>query len=102
MALGAIQTQGSSGENIVHIGAIRFRVVGSGDLDLSLHSLDDVRSATLPSLAMQATTNREPVRLCNFLEQRTSLTISTDQMNEHFLINRIVVFAKPVYTGYPG
>lgn len=102
MPQGTAIGHGSGGENLTHYGAIRLRVVGSGNLDLSLHSLDNVRNSTLVTLALSSLTNREPTRLCNFIEQRAQLRIGTNLINETFKINRIIVFVKEVYSSYPG
>ncbi len=96
------QFQVEHGENIVHFAGIRLRVTGNGNLKLSFHSLDDVRNQTLVPLVMQATTDREPSRLSNFISQRARLEVRTTEINENFRINRIIVFAKPIYTDYPG
>lgn len=101
MALGTANSSGSGGEQICHVTGLRMRVVGSGSLDLQLLSLDSIRSTTLVPLVITPTTNREPTRLANFMEQRTMLKVSTDALNEWFKINRIVVLIKPVYSEYP-
>ena len=94
--------QGSGGENIVHITGVRVRVVGSGSLRMRLLSLDEVETQTLVPFTLAAATNRQPFRLANFLQQRTQLEITTTTINEHFRINRIIIFAKPVFTEYPA
>lgn len=50
---------------------------------------------------MQATTNREPVVIANFREQRVQLELRTVNIDETFNIKRIILFAKPTATGYP-
>lgn len=78
------------------------RVTGAGNLDMSLSDLDDVQTQTLVPFAMSASTRFEPVRLANFQSQRTRLNISTNEINEIFLIKRIIIFAKPVAIEYPA
>ena len=102
MGLGAARSQGSSGEDIVHITGIRFRVVGSGSLRLRLLSQDEIETQTLTALTLSATTNIQPLRLANFMQQRAQLEIKTTTINETFRINRIIVFAKPIFTMHPG
>lgn len=78
------------------------RVTGSGNLDLYLNSLDTSSHTTqLTSVAMQSTTNREPVILSNFIDQRAQLEGKTTVINDTFTISRIYVFIKPVAEGYP-
>jgi len=89
-----------SGE-ILHCGATRFRVTGSGNLQLFLRSLDNSHNLQLTSIPMQATTNKEPLVLSNFSDQRVQLELRTTEINEVFNVSKIVVFIKPVATGYP-
>lgn len=86
---------------LLHFGSIRLRVVGSGVLRPTLYSLDDVRSSVLPTVTMASTTDREPLVLCNFINQRGYLELKTTAINETFTINKITFFVKPIATGYP-
>jgi len=102
MPLGMAKTHGSSGENICHYGPVRMRVVGAGNLILSMHSLQNVKSATCPNaIVMTTTTDIEPHRLFNFMSQRASLRLGTTEIDEYFRINRIIIYAKEVFTAYP-
>lgn len=96
------QGPNSSGENIGHITAVRMRVVGSGNLDMRLYSTDDVTSSDLVAFAMSAATNIQPTRLANFIEQRASLKCSTDEIDEWFRINRIIIYVREFGSSYPG
>lgn len=84
-----------------HIVGVRLRVQGSGNLLLSLTDLDDVQNQNLNPLPMQITTRVEPTCLSNFQSQRTRLVGKVTVINEHFHINRIIIFAKPVAIEYP-
>lgn len=84
-----------------HIVGVRLRVTGAGNLKLSLADLDDIQVQNLVDLPMQLTTRFEPTRLSNFQSQRTRLVGTTTEINEHFHIGRIIIYAKPVATEYP-
>lgn len=86
---------------LLHFNAVRMRVVGSGNLDLELRSMDDVNTQTLTPITMSATTNREPTQLANFKDQRCQLRFSVNAINEYFTISKIVIFIKEYQTGYP-
>lgn len=88
-------------ENILHFGLVRLRVVGQGNLELFLRSLDNVRSVQLADLSLQATNNIEPTRLSNFTEQRAQLEGKTVNIGENFNISKIIIFVRPVGTSYP-
>lgn len=87
--------------DILHFGAVRFRIVGSGSLIMYLRSLDDVRNQQLVDLTMQSVTNREPVVLANFKEQCAQLELSVTEIDETFTIGKIIIFTKATETGYP-
>ena len=86
---------------ILHCVGVRFRVTGNGVLDLTLNSLDDVHTENLSGLTLAATTNREPVQLANFRDQRIQVYGRVTGFEEHFTISRIVVYVKETATGYP-
>lgn len=91
----------STGE-ILHFTAVRLRVNGNGNLQLNLKSLDEVQNVPLANLAMATTTNREPTRLANYIDQRGFLELKTTVIDEWFVISKITIFIKPMYTSYPG
>jgi hypothetical protein len=101
MPKGAAISEGSSGDNISHFAAIRIRVVGTGNLKMSVGCLG-VRSKTLVPFVLQTTNRMLMTRIVNFMETRAFFQIQTTEMDEYFRINRIVVFMKEKFTSYPG
>lgn len=91
----------SGGENIQHFSHLRLRVNGQGNLLGNLISLDDVRSSPVPTTVMASSTNIEPTRLVNFVEQRARYELYTDEINEWFRINRIIIYLKDYGSEYP-
>lgn len=86
---------------IQHYGAVRVRVKGSGNLDLTLLSLDDVYTQDLAPVVMTPTTNIAPLKLSNFNQQRARLEISVGAIDEYFDINQVTIFVRPIYTSHP-
>lgn len=91
---------GFSGE-LIHFHVVRMRVVGSGNLKLTLHSLDDIENQDLADTPLAVAANREPTTLSNFIQQRAQLEFFTEDIGEFFNISSIAIFIKPVATGYP-
>ncbi len=89
-------------ENVLHYAGVRLRVQGSGNLDLTFINLDDAPIQVLTPLVMSMVPTNEPLRLSNFTGQRVRLRLGTNQINEKMIINRIVIFNKPLWTEYPG
>jgi hypothetical protein len=102
MPKGAALSETSSGENISHFAAIRVRVNGTGDLLMTIYSLDDVKSKELVPFTMQTLNRRIPTRIINFVEQRASVTLRTEEIDDYFRINRIVIFTKEIFSSFPG
>jgi hypothetical protein len=102
MALGAARNAGSGGENVCHFHAVRLRLQGTGNLQMAFWSMDDIRSYTIVPQPMQLMTRIEPTRLANFTEQRAAFEGKTTVINEFVKINRIIIFARPIFTSYPG
>jgi hypothetical protein len=86
---------------LIHFGAVRFRVTGSGDLLLFMHSLDDINVVQLPSLTMISATNKEPVALANYIEQQGFLEFRISGFGNTFTISKLTLFIRPVATGRP-
>lgn len=85
---------------LLHFHAIRFRVTGSGSLRSTLVSLSNVNSSILNNISMSIT-NREPLVLANFIEQRGYLRIQTTAIDEYFTISKIIIFMKPIAASFP-
>lgn len=87
--------------NILHAVAVRLRVTGAGTLQVFLRSLDDVNSSQLQDIEMESVSNKEPTALANFNEQGIQLELRTVEIDDTFLISKIIVFVKPVAESYP-
>ena len=88
-------------EDLIHIGAIRLRVIGSGTLFTTLYSLDSVYSSALANHTLAVTTNIQPTLLANFIQQRISIRCSVNTIDHYFKMRRLVIYAKPVATSVP-
>jgi len=86
---------------ILHFGSVRYRLTGSGTFRSSLISLNAVNTVTCPDITMQSATNREPTILSNMNEQRAYLRGETTLLNERLDISKIIIYVRPVSTGYP-
>ncbi len=93
--------RGSRGENISHFTGVRLRMVGSGELKMKFLSLDETNYYDLMPLPLAVTTNVEPFRGANFVEQRCAFKGYTTDIDEVFSINRIVIFGKELWAEYP-
>lgn|SRR5574339_723592 len=102
MPRGTARTHSSIGERISHFNAVRMRVVGVGFLKLTFYSLQDQTSFQLADIEMAEITRISPLRLANFIEQRASLRLQTNSINEYFRVNRIIIYARDYSAEYPA
>jgi len=89
-------------ESIMHWNAVRLRLTGTGNLRMTMLSLSSVSSHTLTPLAMQTTTDREPVVLANFISQRMMLKGETTAIDEFMSVAKVIVFTKQLWSQYAG
>jgi hypothetical protein len=89
------------GNFINHFTAVRLRVTGSGSLLMQLQTLDDVIVQDISPLTMSATTPRYANQLTNFTQQKSRLVIKTNEIDETFFISQLILYVKPVATGFP-
>ena len=101
MPLGVVRSQGSSGEYLNHCVGIRMRVVGSGNLRLTLYSPDSLESDPLTAIPMAVTTRSFPHVLANFTQYRFQLEGDVNVENEYFRVNRLVFYSKVTATMEP-
>jgi len=99
---GVARTGGSSGEYINHFTGVRMRVIGQGNLQLSLLSPDGVNTSVLTPTVMQSTNRISPFTLSSFTQERVQLQVQTTEIDEVFRINRIILFAKATATMEPA
>ena len=90
-----------TGNYLHHCVAVRFRVVGSGTFQQTLHGLDDVYSQSLTDITLVGNTERYPNQLANFIQTRYRLEFSIDGVGEFFNLQSITFYDKPVATGFP-
>jgi len=93
--------KGDFNGELIHFGAVRYRTTGSGQLLTTILSLDSQISSFLPNIALAPKNAIEPTILANFIQQRGKLRIGTVNKDEYFSISRIIVYVKPVASGYP-
>lgn len=89
-------------DQICHYAGITVRVTGSGQLRPSWHTLDAGKSKTLAPIPLPWARGKFPFRLGGFTAQRAALRIEMTAVNEHFAINRVILWCAPLWTGYPG
>lgn len=86
---------------LLHCGIVRYQLTGSGSFQTTLLSASETDNSVLPDITMSSSGTRNPTILSNFIEQRIFLEGKTTEINETFLISRIILYIRPVASGYP-
>ena len=86
---------------VLHCVGVRLRITGIGNLHVQLQSLEAQQTSDLADVAMMTSTSREPTQLANFSSQRMRVKISTTAINEYFNLSKLVLFIRPISSGYP-
>jgi hypothetical protein len=98
------------GEQINHFAGVTMRVTGHGNLiptwitqEWGVDGQPQVgKTKQMAPVVLPQPAGRQPFRLGSFVAQRASLELKVTQIDETFRINRIVVWVKPLWTGFPG
>jgi hypothetical protein len=88
-------------DNINHYAGVRYRINGTGNLLTTLLGQDSVLVTPLANAVLAANPGREPYLLANLLSQKARLQFKTSAINESIRMNRIIMFIKEMYSGYP-
>lgn len=86
---------------INHYNGVRLRVLGEGDLRMRFLSMSESIEQVLVPLTMETATARLKNKLANFKSESAQLEIKVTEIDEWFHIERIIIFAKPIYQSYP-
>jgi len=89
-------------EDVLHFGAVRLRVNGSGNLCTGFWSLDNTDIYDMEQFEMSNSPGQEPAHLGNFVGQRARLRVETLDKDEVFRVNRIIIYTKPMWTQLDG
>jgi hypothetical protein len=88
-------------EYVNHFGAVRIRIVGSGNLLSKLQSLDDVYELDLSSAVLSATSNKSITILSNFMQTKAKFRMEINEIDEYFKVDNIMIYIKPTFTSFP-
>lgn len=87
--------------NVMHFAGTRVRAQGQGIIHQVLQSYDYIRTIQFGDETLRTSNNISEFSLTDFVEQKASLRIYMDTYDDYMNISNIIIFAKPLYTGYP-
>lgn len=86
---------------IGHYSAVRIRGSGSGTLETTLYSEDDVKSEALADTTLSTTPGNDYTRLANFQNEKCAINLSCVSFGDYFSVRRLDLFAKVLWSEYP-
>jgi hypothetical protein len=93
---------GNSDNTIKHCGAIGLRIVGLGDLKLTLTGQDDVDFQALGDLTLSTTPGKEYIRPAFFQSEKIGLNLSFNNVNWYFKLHRVNVYTNVIFNSRPN
>lgn len=86
---------------VYHYAGVRLRIKGSGTLLITLSGLDNVQTATVPSLVLSASPGKPVFRGFNFTSERCSVKLRTNGASEWFVMTHFSLFYKKLWETRP-
>lgn len=87
--------------SIIHLGLIKLRAVGAGNVAITVSSFDNLNSLSLIPLPLTATTSRVLQRLGNYSAQGIKVKFAASAIDDTIRCQDITLFVKQLYTEYP-
>lgn len=87
--------------DISHYAGTRIGMTGQGTIKQIFQSADYINTLQFGNVILRTSNNRSPFSLANFTDQHAALRVYMDQLDDYMRVDKIVIFAKPVFTGYP-
>ncbi len=87
---------------IVGVSSVRFRLKGSGILDVRLYGLDNAVSKTLQSITLDTAPGKEYTRLSNFKNEKCAIELELNSASEFVEVLKTTLFVAPVWMERPN
>lgn len=92
----------SQSEWIQHFAGMKLRILGVGDLQITLYGEDNSNPVTVPVITLSSTPGKEFDRLINYIDEKMSVKFRTSNFGEWFNLDRFTLFAKSLWLRRPG
>lgn len=92
---------GDLDEGLNHYTGIRARVRGEGVLDISMKGLDNVRTASAPSLVLSPVPGYPLFRGFNFTSEHCAIKLRLFSAGSYFTITKFILYLTPVWEERP-
>lgn len=87
---------------VYQIGGLRSRIKGSGVLNISISGIDNAVTVNVPSWTLTTAPGADYARQCDFTGERGSVQFSMSGAGEYFILTRLAIFAKAVWSERPA
>ncbi len=83
--------------SVIHTNHLRMRVTGSGILQTTLHSYDEVKTATLATRTLSANPGSEIGLKPNFTNEKIAVKVRVNLSGEWFHLTKLIMWAREVW-----
>jgi len=87
---------------ISHLASLKLRVIGFGNLQISLSGEDDSNAVNLPDLPLSASPGGELDRLADFRNEKCAIKLRTSFPGEYFNLTNLITYMRPIWLRRPG
>lgn len=87
---------------IHHFGCLKFRVTGTGNMNVLLTGEDGSLPTSVGSIPLSSAPGGEPEKLINFTNEKMSVKLRTSLFGERFVLSQIITYLKPMWAKRPG
>lgn len=87
--------------DITHCAGTRMRITGSGTVKQVAQSLDYIQTVEFGNNVLRTSNNKSPFSIVNFQDQHTAVRVYMDEYDDFMKVDQLLIFIKPVFTGYP-
>jgi hypothetical protein len=87
---------------VSHFAGIKLRVIGYGNLQISLSGEDSSGAVSVPSIALSSSPGSEPDRIFNFKNEKCSVKLRVSFPDEKFNLSKVTLYAKPLWLRRPS
>ncbi len=96
------KTAVTTGAGVNHLGQIRIKVLGDGNLKVNAISYNDFLTKAFSDIVMSETSDKILTSKGNFSRQRIQIEIKTEAIDEYMKFQHIIAFIKPIWASYPN
>jgi hypothetical protein len=87
---------------INHFSGLKFRVTGTGNLEIRIYGEDDSNPEDVPVIALSSAPGMDYETIINYVAERMSVRFRVDSINERYTFSSLYVWGKALWLRRPN